>query len=252
MAEGFIGVFDSGAGGVSVLRELVRELPGEDFRFLGDSANAPYGERSDEEIYALTDAVARSLVEAGAKALVIACNTATSVAATGLRQTYDLPIIGVEPALKPACEALPGGRILVMATPATLRLEKFHQLEDAVARGCEVVCAPCAGLAGRIEQGRLDAPDLHELLVSLVGAWAGKVDGVVLGCTHYPFVADQIRAVLGDVSFFDGAAGTARQTRRVLAARGLLRDATTPGTVTFSSTLDTPETLALYRQLFEG
>jgi glutamate racemase len=128
-------------------------------------------------------------------------------------------------------------------------LEKFHHLGEHFEHRCEIVCTPCAGLAGRIEQGNLDAPDLHELLVSLVGDYAGKVDGVVLGCTHYPFVREQIRAVLGDVPFFDGAAGTARQTRRLLEQRGLLRTSDEPGSVSLASSLDTPETLALYRRL---
>ena len=189
------------------------------------------------------------MVDDGAKAVVIACNTATSAAAASLRSQYDLPIIGVEPALKPACEALPGGRILVMATPVTLRLDKFQQLEHEFDHTCDIVPVPCAGLAGRIEQGDLDAPDLHGLLESLVGPYAGAVDGVVLGCTHYPFVRRQIAEVLGDVRFFDGAAGTARQTRRLLAARGELRESG-EGEVTLQSSIDTPEELALYRRFF--
>lgn len=251
MAEGFIGVMDSGVGGISVLRELVRELPHEDFRFFGDSANAPYGEKTDAQVRALTEAIVERFVADGAKAVVIACNTATSVAAAGLRDRYDLPIVGVEPALKPACEALPGGRILVMATPVTLRLEKFQQLEQAYDQACDIVAVPCVGLASRIERGNLDAPDLHELLESLVGEYAGTVDGVVLGCTHYPFVRRQIASVLGDVRFFDGAAGTARQTRRLLAAAGALREKGEGG-VDLASSIDTPEEAALYQRFFRG
>ena len=251
MAEGFIGVMDSGVGGISVLRELVRELPHEDFRFFGDSANAPYGEKTDAQVRALTEAIVERFVSDGAKAVVIACNTATSVAAAGLRDRYDLPIVGVEPALKPACEALPGGSILVMATPVTLRLEKFQQLEQAYDQACDIVAVPCVGLASRIERGNLDAPDLHELLESLVGEYAGTVDGVVLGCTHYPFVRRQIASVLGDVRFFDGAAGTARQTRRLLAAAGALREKG-EGSVQLASSIDTPEEAALYQRFFAG
>lgn len=250
MAQGFVGVMDSGVGGISVLRELVRELPHEDFRFFGDSANEPYGEKGDDQVRALTGAVVGRMVADGAKAVVIACNTATSAAAGQLRASYDLPIVGVEPALKPACEALPGGSILVMATPVTLRLEKFHQLERTYGAGCRIIEAPCPGLASRIEQGNLDAPDLHELLVRLVGEHAGKVDGVVLGCTHYPFVRRQIAQVVGDVPFFDGASGTARQTRRLLAERGLLSERATAGAVAFASSNDTPEQLELYRRFF--
>ena len=249
MAGDFVGVMDSGLGGISVLRELVRVLPHEDFRFFGDSAHNPYGEKTDEQVRALTGGIVGRMVDDGAKAVVIACNTATSAAAASLRSQYDLPIIGVEPALKPACEALPGGRILVMATPVTLRLDKFQQLEHEFDHTCDIVPVPCAGLASRIEQGDLDAPDLHELLESLVGPYAGAVDGVVLGCTHYPFVRRQIAEVLGDVRFFDGAAGTARQTRRLLAARDELRESG-EGEVTLQSSIDTPEEIALYRRFF--
>ena len=252
MAEGFVGVFDSGVGGISVLRELVRELPEEHFRYFGDSAHAPYGEKTDTEVQQLAQAIVSDMVSEGAKAIVIACNTATSAAAPYLRAHYSLPIVGVEPALKPACEALSGGRVLVMATPMTLQLDKFHQLEREYEGSCEVICVPCVGLASRIERGQLDADDLHALLVSLIGAYAGQVDGVVLGCTHYPFVRDQIRAIVGEVPLFDGAVGTARQTRRLLEEAKLRATGTMKGHVSFASSIDTPEEIALYRRFFEG
>lgn len=249
-ASGFIGVFDSGLGGISVLRHLVRELPEERFVFFGDSANAPYGEKTVGEVRQLVSNVVEGLLADGAKAIVIACNTATSTSAQLLRAAHpDIPVVGVEPALKPAVEALPGGTVLVMATPITLHLEKFHELERHVAAGANVLSAPCPGLASRIERGDLDAPDLLDLLRQLVGGYAGEVDGVVLGCTHYPFVRRQIAQVLGDdVAFFDGGAGTARQTRRLLTERGLLAPAGSKGSVELRSSLDTPEELALYRQ----
>lgn len=252
-AEGFIGVFDSGLGGISVLRHLVRELPQERFVFFGDSAHAPYGEKSVEEVRGLVSNVVSGLVGEGAKAIVIACNTATSTSAALLREEYpDIPVIGVEPALKPAVEALPGGTVLVMATPITLRLDKFHELERRWEGGAHVVCAPCPGLASRIERGNLDGEDLHDLLEQLVGGYAGEAEGVVLGCTHYPFVRRQIARVLGEgVAFFDGGAGTARQTRRLLAERGLLAPAGSVGSVELRSSIDTPQELALYRQFLE-
>ena len=123
-SDGFVGVFDSGVGGISVLRALVAELPHEDFRFFGDSANAPYGEKTEEQVLELSRGIVEDLLADGAKAIVIACNTATSVAAAALRSAYaDVPIVGIEPALKPAARALPHGRVLVMATEVTLRLE---------------------------------------------------------------------------------------------------------------------------------
>lgn len=250
--DGFVGVFDSGVGGISVLRALVAELPHEDFLFFGDSANAPYGEKTEAQVLDLSRDIAERLIAEGAKAIVIACNTATSVAASTLRSAHpDVPIVGIEPALKPAARALPHGTILVMATEVTLRLEKYHELVRTWGGECEVVPVPCPGLAARIELGDLDAPDLQEMLEGYVGSYAGKVDGVVLGCTHYPFVRRHIAEVLGaDVRFFDGGAGTARQLRARLADAGLLAGRDRPGRVEFASSLDTPEELALYERFF--
>lgn len=246
-----VGVFDSGAGGVSVLRALVSVLPHERFEFFGDSANAPYGSRPTEEILRLTEAGVERLVEGGAKAVVLACNTATAVAAERLRaERPELPIVGVEPALKPAVLAHPGGHVVVMATPVTLALEKYHELAAHYGGGATVVAVACPALAARIERGALDAPDLVELVRSYVGRYAGWADAVVLGCTHYPFARDAIRRVLGDVELFDGAAGTARQLRRVLASHGLLAGEGLPGGVAFSSSA--PDAVGLYRRLFEA
>ena len=250
-SDGFIGVFDSGVGGISVLQHVVRELPHESFRYFGDSAHAPYGERTPDEVLALTRDVAERMLSEGAKALVIACNTATSAAAPALREAFpNVPIVGVEPALKPAVLAGGSGTVLVMATEVTLALDKFQRLEERWAEGATVKTAACVGLAGRIEQGNLDGPDLHELIEHLVGSYRGEVDRVVLGCTHYPFVRAQIARVLGNVRFFDGGAGTARQLRRLLERDGLLSDGTGAGTVTLLSSIDTPEELELYRWFY--
>lgn len=249
--DGFIGVFDSGLGGISVLRHLVTALPAEDFVFFGDSANNPYGGRSPQQILSLSRGIADGLLAEGAKAIVIACNTATSVAAGELRLEHpDLPIVGVEPALKPATEHDPHRRILVMATPVTLRLDKFHRLARAFGSDSEVLAVPCEGLAHRIERGDLDAPDLEELVRDLVGEYAGTVDSVVLGCTHYPFVARQIRRVLGDVPLFDGGAGTARRLRSLLEDAGLLSHSTQAGRVEFRSSLEGSVVLERYEEFF--
>ena len=248
----FIGVFDSGTGGVSVLASLVAELPNEEFVYYGDSANAPYGEKSRDWILRRSRTIVDHLIEEGAKAIVIACNTATSAAAATLRADYaHVPIIGVEPALKPAALVEGVHTILVMATPITLRLDKYQQLAQRWGFGHEIISIPCTGLAHRIEQGNLDAPDVVELIDALVGAYRGRADAVVLGCTHYPFVAPAIRAVLGDIPLFDGAAGTARQLHRKLAERGLISRNTAAGEVTFRSSDDDPKTIALYEQLFK-
>lgn len=255
MAEqdtGFVGVFDSGVGGLTVLGHLVAELPHERFVFFGDSAHAPYGDKPPEEVLALSRRIAASLVDEGAKALVIACNTATSVAAQALRDEYaHTPVIGVEPALKPATLAPQHRRILVMATAATLRLGKFQRLEDRWGANSEVIEVPCVGLADLIEKGDPASPAIHELLERYLGPWRGKADSVVLGCTHYPLIRDQIREVMGDVQLFDGGAGTARETRRRLAAAGLLAPESQVGSVELRSSIDTPDELALYRRIFE-
>lgn len=248
--DGFVGVFDSGVGGISVLRALVAELPHEDFRFFGDSANAPYGEKTEAQVLTLSRAIVGRMLDEGAKAIVIACNTATSVAAATLRRDHpEVPIVGIEPALKPAVLAGSDGPILVMATPVTLRLDKYHELAQTYARRADVVSVPCPGLAARIERGDLGAPDVRELVAGYVGRYAGKVDSVVLGCTHYPFVRGVIAQVLGpQVRFFDGGEGTARQLRARLGRAGLLASRARPGRVTLASSLDTPGELALYRR----
>ncbi len=251
MYAGYIGVFDSGVGGISVLQALRAELPGEDMVYLGDSANAPYGEKSTEEILTLTDRCCDRLVHAGVKALVVACNTATSVAIRDLRQKYEsrLPVIGTEPAIRPAAEAFPHGKILVMATPATLKLEKYARLSHELSGEAEFIPVACPGLAGRIEKGNLDAPDLEHLLRSFLSPYIGQVDAIVLGCTHYPFIRKQIRRVMGDVPLFDGGAGIARQLHRMLEERHLL-SGKNEGQLIFLSTLDAPDEIDLYRQMY--
>ena len=249
---GFIGVFDSGLGGISVLHHLVRQLPHEGFVFFGDSAHNPYGEKTPEQILGYARQIVGDLVDEGAKAIVIACNTATSVAAAALRDELpSLPIVGVEPALKPATEHDPHRRILVMATPVTLRMDKFQHLAHTYGSDSEIIEAPCEGLAQRIEQGELDGADLHELIENLVGRYRGGVDSVVLGCTHYPFVRHQIADVLGDVPFFDGGDGTARRVGSLLAKDGMLNESDAPGTVAFRSSLHEPGVLDRYQQFFE-
>lgn len=249
-----VGVFDSGVGGISVLHALAQELPSESFVFYGDSANAPYGEKTPNEVLELSRGITERLLRMGCKAIVIACNTATSAAAEQLRAQYSsIPIVGIEPALKPAAlsERCHHGRVLVMATPMTVSLDKFQLLKQRWGREAEVVAVPCDGLAARIEQGNLDAPDMYELLESLVGEFAGNVDAVVLGCTHYPFVRRQIQSVVGDVPFFDGARGTARQLRRRLEECDLLAPASQEGSIQLLSSNDSEKELALYRRFLE-
>ena len=235
-----IGVFDSGLGGISVLRACADLLPQEDFLYFGDSANAPYGERSLEEVRALSMAAADRLLKQGVKALVVACNTATSSAIVLLRQTHpELPIIGIEPAVKPAAQGGSGSAVLVMATPLTIREDKYQKL---AASFCE--------LAERIEQGHFEDESLDAYLQDLFRPYRDRdVEYIVLGCTHYPFIRRSIAKNFGrPVTIIDGSQGTARQLRRQLQARGWLTRRTRPGTVVFQNS--DPEKIALSKTLF--
>ena len=246
-----IAVFDSGVGGISVLKELVALLPNENYLYFGDSANAPYGEKSTQAVRQLTRQAAEMLINRGAKALVVACNTATSAAITLLRQTYpDTVIIGIEPALKVATDRFPTGHIGIMATAVTLREEKLaHQLERFPEATVERIGAP--GLVELIEQGKADSPETEELLRKILAPYMGKLDALVLGCTHYPFVKAVIGKILGpDVALLDGGAGTARQTKRCLEQAGLLNPG--PGSVTIENSLHTPQMLELSAGLLKA
>ncbi len=249
-----IAVMDSGVGGISVLCELVKQLPAEDFLYFGDSGNAPYGGRSREEVLALTRAVFARLRARGIKAFVIACNTATSAAAAALRaEAPDLPILGIEPAVKPATLLGAHPNVLVMATPLTLKEEKFGALAARFADVAQVIPCPAAGLVELIEAGVLAGEALHTRLSKIFAPFAGqRVDAVVLGCTHYPHIRDAIAAHFpAGTPILDGGEGTARHTRRRLAALDLLRDSDRAGVVEFYNSSEDETLLALSRDLFE-
>ena len=241
-----IAVFDSGLGGISVLRALVQRLPGEDFLYFGDSANAPYGVRPVAEVRRLTQDVLGRLYDRGIKAAVIACNTATSAAIGPLRAAFpDIPVIGIEPALKPAVAH--HRRVLVLATPLTLREEKFVALMHQCAGCAEIVPLPCPELVEFVERGELDSPALTAYLARQLGPYAGRVDAAVLGCTHFPFARRAIRAALGgNVTLYDGSDGPARETLRQLVRRGWVRGGS-HGAVTLENSL--PSELPLSHRL---
>ncbi len=248
--EGYIAVFDSGIGGISVLRELIKLMPQERYLYYGDSANAPYGKRTTEQVRQLTLSAAEKLMQRNIKALVIACNTATSAAITQLRNAYpDKIIVGIEPALKMAADRFPGGRIGVMATPVTLREEKFHQQVERFPQiQTEAISVPA--LAELIEAGHRDDAEIEELLRPVLQPYENKLDAVVLGCTHYPFVAKTISKLLGGkTAVLDGGEGTARETCRRLEEAGLLGDG--PGSVCMDSSANDPRFLAYGMQLLE-
>ena len=257
ISEGFtldqrpVGLLDSGLGGISVLGEALRQLPNEDYVYYGDTANAPYGDKTPEEVLGLVHQAVERLIELRCKAIVIACNTATSVSAGKLRQELALPIIGMEPALKPA-SLLPGeGKILVMATRVTLALPKFHALMAQYGR--DAVPVPCPGLMECVERGELEGPQVTALLRQLLGPWLSQsVKAVVLGCTHYPFLRKAIAALFPkETPLIDGNAGSVRQLRRRLEEEGLLSNRQEPGRVTFLSSSEEPSVLQRMQTMLE-
>lgn len=229
-----IGIMDSGLGGLSVLREAVRLMPQENFIYYGDSANTPYGTKSVEEIRELTENCVRYLIGRGVKEIILACNTATSAAAVYLREKYaDIPIIGIEPAMKPAVLKHPGGNVLITGTEVTLREQKFRDQLKIYEGQANIHLQPLGGIVGFVEQGKGDSPELEEYLRGTLSPWAEQgLDALVLGCTHFPFVKEQIRRIVGpQTEILDGAEGTVREAMRQLKKRELLCATERTGTV---------------------
>lgn len=242
--QGPIGIFDSGLGGLSVLRHIQQALPSEDLLYVADAGYAPYGGRPEHEIVARTVAVTEFLLKKGAKALVVACNTATAAAIKGVREVHpELPVVGVEPGLKPAAALTSSGVVGVMATAFTLRSQKFAQLHEQItqATGVRFLPQPCVGLVDLIERGDLDAPENVRKLAAMVEQYVSPLlaqgaDTIVLGCTHYPFVQHLIEASIhhalrNDVAIVDTGDAVARQLVRLLDQRGLKRGDGETGTV---------------------
>ena len=250
-----IGVFDSGLGGISVARQIAHDMPDEKVLYFGDSANAPYGTKTPQQVRDLSFAIVEQFVKQGVKAVVIACNTATSVAASTLRQQYpSIPIIGIEPALKPAVLWKEHDKVAVMATPATLALPKFHELMKHYSKESDIYPIPCPGLADYVERGIFDGEEITEFLRELLAPYlAKKIDAIVLGCTHYPFVEKVIKRIAGpDVKIFNGAHGTALELQRRLRIAELLTPSIEKGSVEFYSSSTNPKTIKLCHQLFEA
>ena len=243
-----IGILDSGVGGISVLRRAVQLLPNENFLFYGDNANAPYGPRSLEEIRRLSRSACDYLLSRDVKALVIACNTITSAYAETLRAEVSIPVIGMEPAVKPASLARSGGKVLALATRATLSLDRFSRLMEHYGEG--VIPLEGKGLVELVEAGHANSPEARAALASIFEPYLNQqIDGIVLGCTHYPFLRRQIEAFFPDAQIFDGLDGTARQLRRRLEDAGLLTKQSAPGQVRFETSGGTDK-LKLMQELF--
>ncbi|MBR6896924.1 MAG: glutamate racemase [Lachnospiraceae bacterium] len=222
-----IGVFDSGLGGISVLKHCVRYMPHERFIYFGDSKNAPYGTKSLEEVRELSFAVVDRLFKMRVKGILVACNTATSAVIRLLREKYpDFPFVGIEPAVKPAALENPGRTVLVLATPRTLKEEKFQYLKREYDDVAKIIKVPCMGLMEYVEDGKLDGPEVKRYISQVLGDYPlKKVGAIVLGCTHYSFLRDTISAVAGpDIRVYDGAQGTAREMRRRISVAEVLSD----------------------------
>ncbi len=237
-----IAVIDSGLGGLSVLKVLKDVLPCENYIYYGDSANAPYGEKSGDEVRQITDRNIEMLTENGAKAIVIACNTATSAAAEYVREKYkNIPIIGMEPAVKPAAMMAPHPKVVVMATPLTLMREKFIRLVEKYSHEADFVIVPCHGLVELVESGVVEGEEMDRCLKNILDPYTdgSDVDAVVLGCTHYVHAAESIKKALGgSVEIFDGVLGTVREVERRLDAENLLNKSGDEGELVICNSSD--------------
>jgi glutamate racemase len=230
-----IGVFDSGLGGISVLAEIRRRLPGEDLVYVADSAHVPYGGHTASFIVSRSLALSNFLLGEGAKAIVVACNTATAAAVPVLRARLTVPIVGMEPAVKPAAAATRSGVVGVLATVGTLRSARFAALLERFGERIRVVTEPCPGLVERVERGALDDRTTRGLVRRhLAPLLAARADVVILGCTHYAFLRPVIEEEAGPgVTVIDTGDAVARQLERRLAELSLMRSADAPGGTRF-------------------
>ncbi len=228
-----IGVFDSGAGGLTILSALQRELPQEDYIYIGDTAHCPYGVRSDAEIAELTTNACRFLIGQGVKLIVIACNTASQAALNVVRSTFDVPFVGVVPAVKPAARATRRGRIGVAATNQAVKAVYLHHLIEDFAAGVQVFAVGCPELVTLVEHGELDGPVVEETLQHVLHPlFSNNIDVLVLGCTHFPAMRSAIERVAGkNVLVIDSGAAVARRTHAVLDTESLVRPTETLASV---------------------
>jgi glutamate racemase len=250
-AQAPIAVFDSGVGGLAVLAELRAILPGEDLVYYADSAHFPYGSRSAGEIRARAEAITHELLALGAKIVVVACNTATSAAIAHLRETFDVPFVGMEPALKPAAERTVTGKVALLVTPGTAEGQKLAALIDRYGAEVSVRTVPAPGLAERVEAGDLTGSDTRALVRRYVAeATADGADVLALGCTHYAFLRTLIEQEAGDaVTVIEPSEAVARQVRRVLEGASLLNPRTAAGSVRYLTSGDEAAFAALCERL---
>jgi len=231
-----IGIFDSGVGGLSVLRAIRAQMPEESVIYFGDQGHIPYGPRAMEQIRDFSEAIANFLLERNAKLIVVACNTASAAALKYLRDKFpDVQFVGMEPAVKPAAETTQTGRVGVLATPATFQGALYASVVERFANGVELFQNTCDGLVGQIEQGNLNGSETRKILESALHPMLEKnIDTVVLGCTHYPFVIPLVQEIVGGkVRVIDPAPSVAKQAKRLLEAGELRSDSSARGNVKF-------------------
>jgi glutamate racemase len=247
-----VGIFDSGVGGISVLRAIREQMPDESVIYFGDQGHIPYGPRPMEQIQEFSEAITKFLLEKNVKIIVVACNTASAAALKYLRETFsDIQFVGMEPAVKPAAEHTHTGRVGVLATPATFQGALYASVVERFANGVDVFKNTCPGLVQQIEQGNLNGEETRKILEEALLPMLGKnIDMVVLGCTHYPFVIPLIQEIVGEsVRVIDPAPAVAKQTGRLLEAGGIRNDSNAQGEVKFYTSGDPEELESLLPQL---
>ncbi|WP_278320167.1 glutamate racemase [Inediibacterium massiliense] len=254
MRELPIGIFDSGMGGISVLKEMKKLMPYEDYIYYGDSKNIPYGIKTKEELQKLCIQIGDYFINRGVKSIVIACNTATSASVDLFRERYDIPIIGVEPALKPAIERHHGGKIIVLATNVTLKEKKFAKLMDQYKDEADIIKLPAPKLVTVVENGITKGEEAQRaILETFEGIDIKEVSSVVLGCTHYIFLKDTMKKILGDeIELIDGGEGTAIHLKNVLSEKGWLKDEEKEGTIEIINSSDDEEKINLSYTLLKS
>lgn len=242
-----IGILDSGIGGVTVLKEILKLLPNENYIYYSDTLHNPYGEKTQEEVFNYVDEIIKFFIEKECKVVIIACNTATALAVDDIRKKYsDLIIIGIEPAYKKVYDNAREKRTLVMATPATIQSERFQNLYHQYDNH-NTILLPCSGLAHLVEIDDKDSVNtyLHENLPQ-----DKNIEAVVLGCTHYPLIKDEIKNILGDVIFYDGGEGIAMRLKNLLEENNLA-STNEKGNITFYDSTNSKEKETRFYELLK-
>ena len=251
-----IGIFDSGVGGISVLKTAFQLMPNENFIYFGDNKNAPYGNKTEQEIKDLSLAAGRFLYNKDVKAIVMACNTATSAAVIMMRNEYNIPVISMEPAVKPAIEQT-DGNVIVLATPATVTQARYHGLLERLGANGRVINIGCSGLVELIEDGQVDTQSIHAYLdKTLSGVMGEPISAVVIGCTHYSFVQNEIKSYMDnnfntDCRIYDGRHGTARHLLHILESHQMRCSGDDAGRIEYH-TSGHPSIIEIFKRNFEN